>query len=259
MAMISCPNCGKPVSDKAEKCPHCGFELTPATSNLCPECGNPVPEGAAVCPICGCPVDNSPQKVEVTRVKISKKVIIAVVSVAIVLVVAVIAGLVIRNYTSEREKTAYQEALGEASVTMFLQGLSAESCGGLIHDVWYNTIYKVEDYSTDEYTQDMYGNFRDDFNTSLAMLFADEDFTERIDSLRTGQETVSSLMKDLTSPPDGFESAHDAVFDLYDAYTALTNLAISPSGNLQTYTENFNNADSNFANCYEALQIYITD
>ena len=28
MSLISCPQCGKPVSDKASKCPHCGLELT---------------------------------------------------------------------------------------------------------------------------------------------------------------------------------------------------------------------------------------
>lgn len=27
MAMITCPECGKDVSDKANKCPHCGFKI----------------------------------------------------------------------------------------------------------------------------------------------------------------------------------------------------------------------------------------
>ena len=28
MAMIKCPECGKEISDKAEKCMNCGVELT---------------------------------------------------------------------------------------------------------------------------------------------------------------------------------------------------------------------------------------
>lgn len=28
MALISCPKCGKQISDKAVKCPHCGVDLT---------------------------------------------------------------------------------------------------------------------------------------------------------------------------------------------------------------------------------------
>ena len=29
MALITCPQCGKQVSDKAKKCPHCMLDLTP--------------------------------------------------------------------------------------------------------------------------------------------------------------------------------------------------------------------------------------
>lgn len=32
MAIISCPNCGKPISDKAFKCPKCGINLQSVTS-----------------------------------------------------------------------------------------------------------------------------------------------------------------------------------------------------------------------------------
>ena len=30
MALISCPECGREISDKAVSCPHCGYPLTPA-------------------------------------------------------------------------------------------------------------------------------------------------------------------------------------------------------------------------------------
>lgn len=28
MALINCPECGKEISDSAEKCIHCGYEIT---------------------------------------------------------------------------------------------------------------------------------------------------------------------------------------------------------------------------------------
>ena len=49
----------------------------------------------------------------------------------------------------------------------------------------------------------------------------------------------------------------ETIKEVYDAYTKLTNLATSPSGSLQTYSENFNAADSEVVNCYEAMQMYI--
>ena len=34
MALIPCPHCGRPVSDKAPKCPHCGASLASAPNNF---------------------------------------------------------------------------------------------------------------------------------------------------------------------------------------------------------------------------------
>jgi hypothetical protein len=63
MALISCPDCGKSISDKAPACPNCGapnpdsaspgsFRPAPQNSTggtLCPFSGHFVPEGATVC------------------------------------------------------------------------------------------------------------------------------------------------------------------------------------------------------------------
>lgn len=39
MALITCKNCGHPVSDKAPACPHCGTEIEPAATQARPEPG----------------------------------------------------------------------------------------------------------------------------------------------------------------------------------------------------------------------------
>ncbi len=39
MALITCKNCGRPVSDKAPACPHCGAEIEPAATQARPEPG----------------------------------------------------------------------------------------------------------------------------------------------------------------------------------------------------------------------------
>ena len=77
MAIIKCPNCGNDISDKAEKCIHCGYELTKKVGNVCPECGAELEDGAKVCSKCGCPISPessaAPQKVEVTGVSLKPK------------------------------------------------------------------------------------------------------------------------------------------------------------------------------------------
>ena len=56
MALIHCPECGKEISDKAEKCIHCGHVMKEQPKIICEDCGNEIPEGAETCPVCGCPV-----------------------------------------------------------------------------------------------------------------------------------------------------------------------------------------------------------
>ena len=95
MAMITCPNCGEQVSDKAKKCVHCGMVLIQEEKKRCAECGAELEEGATECPNCGCPVEEmnasdkqeKPQKVEVTGVKVTKRVkVIVGILVALLLV-----------------------------------------------------------------------------------------------------------------------------------------------------------------------------
>lgn len=54
MALINCKECGKPVSDSATVCPHCGAPVI--RDVFCPKCGTKVPENVKFCPNCGEPV-----------------------------------------------------------------------------------------------------------------------------------------------------------------------------------------------------------
>ena len=95
MATIVCPHCGEQVSENAKKCVHCGAILIPEEKKYCTECGAELEEGMTECPNCGCPVDDTlgqetdekPQKVEVTGVKVTKKIKVIIGIVVALLVV----------------------------------------------------------------------------------------------------------------------------------------------------------------------------
>lgn len=42
MALINCPECGKEISDKAERCPNCGIRIEPLPISSCTYCGSPL-------------------------------------------------------------------------------------------------------------------------------------------------------------------------------------------------------------------------
>jgi hypothetical protein len=160
------------------------------------------------------------------------------------------------NVSKNGGKEIYASNLNLAVVSMLSGASDAETCGNLIKSVWYNAIYEKSDDSTDKYTRPN-GYFVSDFNKALSLLFSDESFSSDINDIESNQDTVQSLMKSLKNPPEEYEDACETVNDMYDAYIALTNLVTSPSGSLQTYSSNFNDADSEVLNTYNSAKVYL--
>lgn len=278
MALISCSNCGKEVSDKAKSCPSCGHQLIEEIKSekevaiICEDCGTEIPIDTESCPNCGCPVpekkedynESAPQRVEIASVnfpttvkKSAKKYMISAILVIILIVIGVVVGSIIKSNQSAKASEDYFANLELATTTMLVGASEAESAGNLIKSVWYNTIYEEWDSETDKYTRSNGYGFNDDFNDSLQALFADYSFKSKISSIKSNQETVAGLMKLLQNPPEEYTEAYEAIKDLYAAYLDLTGLAISPSGSLQTFSNNFNNADQETLNCYNAMKLYV--
>lgn len=270
MALIQCPNCGKPISDKANSCIHCGFEISPEKERHCIECGAVLTNEVTVCPHCGCPVDSqpdssqAPQQVEVTGVKVSqksKKVFAIVIAAICVILSGVFIAQQIQKQNAEKEairiSQEYFSNLKLAATTILSGAADAEDCGNLIKQVWYNAIYEEIDPETDPYTRPHGYFFVSDFNVALNNLFSDSDFAEKIDDIKRNQVSVQLRMRDLKNPPDDYKDAYEALSDFYDAYINLTNLAVNPTGSLQTFSSNFNDADTETSNCYSALQLYL--
>ena len=55
MALITYPECGKEISDKAKTCPNCG---APVKKKFCQYCGEQIEKDCVVCPKCGKQVAN---------------------------------------------------------------------------------------------------------------------------------------------------------------------------------------------------------
>lgn len=271
MAMMECPNCGEQVSDKAKKCVHCGTVLIPEEKRYCQECGAELDSETDVCPKCGCPMENvkdseaAPQQVEVTGVKIAKKSKKAIAIVAVVLLIIALLAVAVAQGEKKKEAEEAAKRIEEYSANLelvtysMLSGASdAETCGNLIKKVWYNAIYEEQDDSTDQYTRPR-GYFVLDFNDALQNLFSDSSFSLQISGIEDNRDTVNSLMKELKNPPDEYEDAYEAVTDLYDGYLTLTNLVTDPSGSLQTFSSDFNDADSEALKCFNAVKMYLED
>lgn len=267
MALIVCPGCGKEISDKATVCPKCGYVIEKEEQPkliVCEECGSEFDESLDSCPNCGCPKpvkqqEDVPQKVEVTKVSVNKKKLVTGIIIFILLAGAIVGGIfakkTIDKKNAEKAEKAYCSKLQTTTYDMLTGCASAEEAAGLIHDVWRNAIYEEEDSSTDEYTQPN-GYFVSDFNDALANLEAEESFSKKIDGIRENQDMVERKIKELKNPPEKYKEAYEAIKDFYDSYLEFTSLATDPNGNLQSYTNDYNDLDFEVMSKYKKMEMY---
>lgn len=87
----------------------------------------------------------------------------------------------------------------------------------------------------------------------------DDSFSSDIDYLEKNQKEVESLMKKLKNPPKEYEDAYDSLKDYYNAYIKIVDCAVDPKGNLNTYTQIFNEADTDVYNAYKTASLYFED
>ncbi len=274
MAMIKCPKCNEEISDKSTKCVHCGEVFVEEPKYFCEECGTEIKKNSKVCSKCGCPVnketDSKPQQVEVTKVKlgngISKKKLITIIVIIVAIIGVGLIGTNIYKQNEVRKETErieaankqYKSDLSTISYKMLSGAAEAESCGNKIKKVWSNSIWEESDPETDKYTKKN-GIFNDDFNDSLSALFSDSDFVKITDGVKQNQKEVNQLFKNMKNPPEDWKDAYDDLKTYYDNYITLTNLCINPSGSLQTFSNNFSQADTDTVNGYEKMKTYIEE
>lgn len=156
MAIIHCPNCGADISDKAERCVHCGFAIAESKRRVCPECGSEVRAGATICEKCGYPIgeesneknsqnrDNNSQ--EVTRTidalnagtdsQNSKKTVLTsnkkTIGIVIAIVLIFVVVIVNQNQLKGNEINAFNLVLGVAD--QFSNPTSVRLVSGTVSD-----------------------------------------------------------------------------------------------------------------------------
>ena len=272
MAIIKCPECGQDISDKAMKCIHCGkiFNEELKKKELkCTECGEVLSETDKVCKNCGCPIEKSaeagemkPQQVEVAGIKMEQRTKKIIIGIIIALVFCIGGGATYKVYSDKKAEKEYRESynayiddLKKAQSLMLNGGGDAETIINLTLNVWSNTIYKERDSETDKYTISNQGSgiFYDDFNESLGHLYADSSTQSVLSKIEANQVSVKEIMKKLQMPPEGLDKCYDTISDLYEAYKSLTDMAISPSGNYNSFSSKKSDTVSDFMSAYDKL------
>lgn len=185
------------------------------------------------------------------------------------------------------KRTEYIENLNNFKDAVQISGIKSEDLAQLVQSVWQNSINEISDPATNKYTikpgryseekQVYYGkedvgkhfgdflgsslfvDFNEDFNTSLAALFADSEIIKTTNEIKAEREEIGELLKQLKQPPKGLEDCYEIADDLYDAYYKVSELALAPSGTLIDYTSAFSSEDKTLVAKYEKLELLIPE
>lgn len=154
--------------------------------------------------------------------------------------------------TAEQYQTSYNQLVSD----MLQDAVLAENIGNLTVKVWNNAIWQKRDADTDKFTM-VNDQFVADFNDALTNLASDESFSSDISILSENQQQTKALMKEMLDPPEGYENAFKALEGMYNAYINLTNIVLSGNGSLESYSNEFSEADKELSEQYQAADLYV--
>ncbi len=157
---------------------------------------------------------------------------------------------------AKKKGEEYQASYNRLVYDMVNSAALAENKGNLIIKVWSNAIWSEVDSETDKYTKKN-GQFVSDFNDALASLFTDEDFVEDMCLLSDGQDDIKKAMKDMLDPPEGYENAFKALESMYNSYIEFSNIVIRVDGSLESFSNDFAEADDDLGEKYHAAELYV--
>ena len=275
--MKYCTKCGQQVNDEAIICPFCSQPLMqhqpPIQSINCTRCGVQLPPNYAMCPYCGQPTNeryvyNVIPYAQPAEKKKGSKAIWFVVIISLILIVGLVGWIVYDKMKENEEKEEradkiieYHDFLASFYNEIAKSGNQIEDTSILILKVWKNSIYHTEDPETDKYTrkENGQGDFYDDFNESLKVLFNDPSFKDTLATIKEHQKNVDKMYRKLTDPPTRYKDAYEAAKDLYSAYSEFCECAINPTGNYQQATDKHNTTDKNCVKYLNELYSYLED
>ncbi len=150
----------------------------------------------------------------------------------------------------------YQIAYNGLVSQMLEDAALAEKMGNLTVQVWNNAIWNKDDNETDKFTKEN-GKFVSDFNVALANLFADEEFSSNCRTLSENQNLVKEEMKKMLDPPERCENSMKALENMYNSYIAFTNVVLRCDGSLESFSNDFAEADQDLDKMYQSAELYM--
>lgn len=245
MAIIKCPECGQDISDKANKCIHCGKILNKAIAGsemTCPECGAKLQDGTTVCKECGYPIEGNGSEKSKNK---KKHVIIGACALAFICVCTIVVFIhnsdPVKKYLSLFEKDKNKEAI-EVYINKImdnselLEALSSEQNAAM------DSIYSQYKENTIAY-ENAVGQIKKYTEYEASKLYA-ADIMDKIEILNSSRKSYEEAEEafvngDIPLALLKYDAVDEADKNYADAQDKMNNLKESYKAELLKEAENF--------------------
>ena len=175
----------------------------------------------------------------------------------VLLVVVLLLGASVCFYSiSFYKETKYQVTYDKAFKSIQEVCVESESSSNKMLKIWHNSIYKVDDEETNEFTKNENGIFYTDFNDALGKYYESNEYLKYYEKAKSSLDDASLLIKKLNKPTDKFEKAFDALLDYYAHSKDFYNLAFNMQGSYNSCSEKYNQLENEYNDIFQKAMAY---
>lgn len=99
------------------------------------------------------------------------------------------------------------------------------------------------------------GNIPNDFSINIHSLNAYYEGTGQLEEIKSLSNDVKSKVSGLNEPPKGFEKVYEEVLDMYNLSEEYIDMALNPSGSLQSFNEDRKRLSSEIISKFKRIEV----
>ncbi|MGG3684855.1 hypothetical protein [Aeribacillus composti] len=156
-------------------------------------------------------------------------------------------------YQQKKEKEAeeFGENLNFLVMNMLNTGADAEEMVNTYIDVWHDAIFN------DTFGVEVGGERYYDFDSAVTAQKSEFEQDGKIEELQKSLDKTERDLKKLKNPPDEYKEAYELAVDMYKSHKEFVEYAISPSGSLQSYSDDARKLSQEFISLYDEYNIKV--
>lgn len=98
------------------------------------------------------------------------------------------------------------------------------------------------------------GNVPGDFSTNINSMNLYFEDTGKLDEIKSASDNIENKVSELNNPPSDYEKAYDEILDMYTYSEEYIEMALNPTGSLQSFNEERNRLSSDILSQHKRIE-----